>query len=649
MSRDAHPAADPQVVIHDLIAFPPLHDTDLAVRTRGCSREALVAALEDAIEDLGDVEADDGEAREEESALIELLGRLAPDHAWLVAVDPAPSSDAGDDAPPAAAAAAQAARKAQLARLRTLPAEYEASLVERVAELVAHPSDGAALADALLELPEALQVPLLGRLERARVRFGTPAPLLYEPLLAKTLPAALKAAVDATLASDQARPRLVEGFAWLSSCDGVGGVTLFAGLRNPDTSHTVLHVAYSVFGGIEGVIVFARQTKKAIEKLMEEVRVDGIDFVRAPIELAARLVADAAERGHRAGQKLAEVDEQALALLAPVKLAARPSGGAPLVIAMPPEPVEALFRRGEYASWFLDAGDLLDAGVELPRADHVADEWVEAALPKLDREPLRARLTAMASYMGLWHELRRETQLAALLRAQAWPATLSFRGDALTEHGEASSPCSSAPTHELFFGVVARSFFLVRAQLEPVALAGELGDPELRHGLKESLFAAVRAPHGEELARLDVAEYALLLIEDSLHLVAPARRPKGEALERLAERVAGAVIALRGAGKLVSRRTVDGPPPPELVAALQPEGGTLHASDATVLASALQRGLVEEFFGQVCNDCPIDCWRDLKQDAAAPFFATAHPAAEVIEALAGESEEDESEDGDESR
>lgn len=640
MSRDAHPAADPETVIHDLIAFPPLHDDDLAVRTRGCRREELVAALENAIEDLGDVAADDVEAREEEAALVELLGRLAPDHGWLVAVDPVSGSGMGaGGGSDEGGAAAVAARKAQLARLRTVPTEYEASLIERVAELLAHPVDGAALADALLELPEPLQVPLLGRLERARARFGTPAPLLYEPLLAKPLPAALKAAVDATLASELARPRLVEGFAWLSSCDGIGGITLFAGLRNPDSSHTVLHVACSVVGGVEGVVVFARQSKKAIEKLLDEVRVDGIDFVRAPIELAARLVADAAERGHRSGQKLAEADEQALALLAPVKLAPRPSGGAPLVIAMPPEPIESLFRRGEYASWFLDAGDLLDAGVELPRAGREADEWVEAALPKLDREPLRARLTAMASYMGLWHELRRETQLAALLRAQAWPAKLSFRGDALTEHGEESSPCSAAPTNELFFGVVARSFFLVQSQLEPAALVAELGDPELRQGLKETLFGAVRAPRGEALARLDVAEYALLLIEDSLHLVAPARRPKGDSLERLAERVAGAVVELRSVGKLVSRRAIDGPPPSELVAALQPEGGTLSAGDATALATALQRGLVEELFGQVCSDCPVDCWRDLKQDAAVPFFATVHPAAEVIEAAAGDSED----------
>ncbi len=641
MSRDS--AADPRSILHDLLAFPPLHDADLAVRTSGCSKGALIAAIEDAIEDAQSAAEDDEESGEEEAALVELLGKLAPDHGWLVAVDSASSAALGSEP---AGPTPDAARAAALARLRAVPPEFEAALVERVAELVATPNDGVAIAAALLELPLPLQAPLLARLERARARCGTPAPLLYEPLLAKPLSVELKAVVDQALAADAARPRLVEGFAWLSSCDGIGGATLFAGIRNPDSSHTVLHVAFAVHGGVEDVIVFPRQSKKAIEKLLDEVRVDGVDFVRAPVELAARLLADAAERGHKAGHELSEADAQSLALLAPVKLAPRPAPSAPLVITMPPEPVEALFRRGEYASWFLDAGDLLDAGVELPRADHVADDWAEAALPKLDREPLRVRLTAMASYMGLWHELRRETPLALLLRALAWPAQTSFRGDALTEHAEASTPCVVAPTNELFFGIVARSFFLVQSQLEPVALAGELGDPELRQGLKERLFRDVRLPRGEDLARLDVTEYASLLLENSLHLVAPSRRPREAALEQLAQRVAAAVVALRREGKLVSRRAAGAAPQPELVAALQPEGGTLSASDAVTLATQLQRGLVEEFFGQICNDCPIDCWRDLAQDAATPFFSTLHPAADAIEPLAADGEEEQDE-GDE--
>lgn len=620
---------DALAVIHDLAAFPPLHDADLRERTRGCERSALVAALEEAIED--------SDSEVEQSGLLEVLEKLAPDHEWIASArSDASRTSRGGATPPAP---------------REVPADVEHDLVEAVTHLVAMPADGVGIADAILRLPAALQPGLIARLDRARVKAGTPAPLFFEPLLARPLDAAARAAVDAALADEAKRPRMVEGFAWLASCDGTGAASLFAGLRNPDGTQTVLHVVFQVHAGIQDVLVLARQSKKAIEKLQEEMKRDGIDFTRVPIELAARLVADAAERGLAAGVSLSADAEQALALLAPVKLAPRPARHAPLVMAMPPEPVEQLFRRGEYASWFLDAGELLDAGVALPRPgagaaiETAAEEWVDHALPKLDRPELRARLSAMANYMGMWHELRRESQLAALLRALAWPATTSFAGDAVAEHGETATPCAGAPPNELYFGLVARSYFLAQEQLEPPSILADVGDPEFRQSLKERAFKAVTAPTGRDLARLDLAELFLLLLDETLQVVAPARRPRRDEHDALAVRLADAVIAVRTAPRDGERRSIE----EALAAALMGAGSRLKAGDAAVLAEQLAPAVNEEFLKQACSGCPIACWNDLSASAAPAFFATLHPASERLDRFAAEQEADEAAEADDAR
>ena len=616
------PSPDPLAIVHDLAAFPPLHDADLRARTRGCETEALVAALEEAVED-----ADD---ELEESRLLELLARLEPRHEWVAAA--ADSERAAAAAPP----------------LRALPADVEATLSDQVGHLVEAPRDAAAIADTIARLPASLQVGLLQRLDRVRAQSGTPAPLLYGPLLGKPLAAEVRAVIDEALAKDAQRSRRVEGFAWLASCDGTGAVSCFLGLRNPDTTHTVVHAVLRVDGGIVDAAVMARQSKKAVERLLDEARVDGIDFARAPVELAARLVADAAERGHARGAAPPPDAEQALALLAPIALAPRPPRSAPLVIAMPPEPVESLFRRGEYVSWFLDAGERLDAGVAPPRGhsgadESAAEEWVEKALPKLDRPPLRERVSAMAAYMGLWHELRRESQLAALLRALAWPATTSFVGDAVAEHAEPEAPCGGAPANELFFGLVARSYFLAREQLEPPSVAGALGDPEVRQGIKERLFAKSVAPSGRDLARLDLVELFLALFDATLAVVAPARRPDGAGRDALALRLADAVVAAREKAATGARA----PLVETLASALRGEGSKLTAGDAAALAEQLAPALVDEFLKETCAACPIDCWSKLDQDAAAPFFATHHPAAEALDEQAAAA--DEADDADDVR
>jgi len=620
-SSDSSPdsSSDPLAVVHDLVAFPPLHDADLRARTRGCETAELVAAIEEAVED-----ADD---ELEESRLLELLARLEPDHEWLAAAAAAGAGREGAAAPP----------------LRELPPDVEASLTDRVGHLVESPRDAAAIAETIARLPASLQAGLLARLDRVRAQSGVPAPLLYEPLLAKPLVSEVRAVIDEALAKDAQRPRRAEGFAWLASCDGTGAVSCFLGLRNPDTTHTVVHAVLRVDGGIVDAAVMARQSKKAVERLLDEARVDGIDFARAPVELAARLVADAAERGHAKGATPPPDAEQALALLAPIALAPRPPRSAPLVIAMPPEPVESLFRRGEYVSWFLDAGELLDAGVAAPRQggdgdESAAEEWVEKALPKLDRPPLRERLSAMAAYMGLWHELRRESQLAALLRALAWPATTSFVGDAVAEHAEPETPCGGAPANELFFGLVARSWFLAREQLEPPSVAGALGDPEVRQGIKERLFATVAAPRGRDLARLDLAELFLALFDATIAVVAPARRPDGAGRDALALRLADAVVAARAKAAAGTRT----PLVETLAAALRGEGSKLTSGDAAALAEQLVPALTDEFLKSTCTACPIDCWSQLDADATAPFFATHHPAAEALDdqAAAADAEDD---------
>jgi hypothetical protein len=621
---------DPLAVIHDLAAFPPLNAADLRERTRDCTREELVEALEAVIED--------SDSEIEQSSLLEVLEKIDPQHEWVAPAAPA-AARSGDDS---GEGASGPAKPAELPPERQ--AELEHELIEAVMHLVATPADGAAIAERIRSLPPPVQERFIRRLDRARVESGVPAPLFFEPLLAHPLGAEAKAAVDAALAQESTRRRFVEGFAWLSSCDGTGAASLFAGLRNPDGTHTVVHVVHDVHAGIRDAFALARQTKKAIERMQEQLRSDGVEFVRAPIELAARLVADAAERGHAAGLTLATEIEQALALLAPVKLAPRPPRAEPLLMAMPPAPIEQLFLRDEYASWFLDAGELLDAGVPRPAPGADPSDWADQALPKLDRLELRARLSAMAAYMARWHELRREPQLAALLRAMAWPPSRSFVGDALSEHAEAESPCSGAPANELFFGLVARSFFLAAEQMDPPSVLAEVGDPQFRQGLKERRFASIESPTGRDLARLDLAELFLLLFDQSLPVVAPSRRPKPGDLEPLALRLADAVIAWREGG--VGRRAAV----QETVAkALVGEGSRFTEGDAAALAEQFTPALVEEFLRRACGACPARCWDALDAGAAAPFFATQHPASEALEAFAAEQdaaeqEEDESRD-----
>ncbi|MBM4013791.1 MAG: hypothetical protein FJ293_02365 [Planctomycetes bacterium] len=601
---------DALAVIHDLAAFPPLNEADLRERTRGCSRESLVAAIEAAIED--------SDSEIEQSGLLEVLEKVDPQHEWLNAATATAAGTPGGGAP-------------EPALLHEIPAELEHELIEAVAHLVATPADAGGISERVLLLAPPLQARLIKRLDRARVEAGVPAPLLFEPLLAKPLAAEARAAVDAALAEEATRRRVVEGFAWLASCDGTGAASLFAGLRNPDGTHTVVHVVYDVHAGIRDVLVLARQTKKAVERMQEQMRGNGVEFARVPIELAARLVADAAERGHAAGVTLPAEAEQALALLAPVKLAPRPSRPSPLLVAMPPAPVEQLFQRAEYASWFLDAGELLDAGVTRPAPGLDPSEWVDQALPKLDRPELRARVSAMAAHMGHWHELRREPQLAALLRALAWPASRSFVGDAVAEHAEAASPCSGAPANELFFGLVARSFFLAQDQLVPPSVLADAGDPQFRQGLKERQFAKVEQPTGRDLARLDLAELFLLLFESALPVIAPPRRPRSDELEPLALRLADAVIAWREGG--VGRRSAV---EESLAKALIGAGSRLTAGDAALLAEQFTPALIEEFLRRACGACPIRCWDALDAAAAAPFFATQHPASALLEEFAEE-------------
>ncbi len=140
---------DALAVIHDLAAFPPLNDADLRERTRDCSRESLVEAIETAIED--------SDSEIEQSGLLEVLEKVDPKHEWLATANAAVASSEGGGGAP------------ELALLREVPTELEHELIEAVAHLVATPADAAGIAERVLLLAPPLQARLIKRLDRARI------------------------------------------------------------------------------------------------------------------------------------------------------------------------------------------------------------------------------------------------------------------------------------------------------------------------------------------------------------------------------------------------------------------------------------------------------------------------------------------------
>ncbi len=612
---ESGPERDEYDVVDDLLAYPPLNLADVQARTRGCSSNRLVTAIEEAVE-----EAVDENERVEALAL---LGRIAPGHP-LIPLPPMPG-DLHDEMH----------RPLPTSARDFLASEFVEEILAAVRLLPEIPSLAEAMADKIVRVPPPLQIELLPRLERARERAGVPARLLHEPLAKRELAPAVRAAVDRILAAHATVPRTAEGFAWIGGCDGTGAASLVAGFHHPDTTYTVVDVIWSVDGGVQEAVVLAQQSKKAAERMLDGLRKDGIDFVRAPLGLAARLVADAVERGRAAGAVVSKEVAHALSFFDSARPVPPLPAPAPLVTTMPPEPVAELLRRDEYTSWFFDVGELVDHGVKLPpggagesaNRNDEANDWTETAVVKLDQPPLRRRIAAMARHMALYHELRREPREAALLHALAWPPGISLVGDAVAEHGE-TTPCAGAPANELFWGLVSRSFFLVDEQLEPVDVSAVLGDPELRHHLKRNHFASVEEPRGGDLARLDLTELVVGLLAETLHLIPPAHRPPPEQQSAVALQVADETVLHFRSFVAPGRRFTDGFDllPSVMRAALVRGSKLLTREDATALADQMAPA-VQRFLAEVCMEkCPIACWKQLDRSAALPFFSSDHPA-----------------------
>jgi hypothetical protein len=162
--------------------------------------------------------------------------------------------------------------------------------------------------------------------------------------------------------------------------------------------------------------------------------------------------------------------------------------------------------------------------------------------------------------------------------------------------------------------------FMLERSLRPPTYAGpmrELGDPDTRNILRARFFGHVTTPTGRELAHLDFAEVALLLI-DQIEVGLPSQdRPRHDEQYEIAFMVADGVL-----------REMEKGDDPESMDAIENEVSRrfdISLASAGTLVAGLHLG-VTDFLQRVCHGCPVACHR--KPDAPHPqaFFSEIHPA-----------------------
>jgi len=222
--------------------------------------------------------------------------------------------------------------------------------------------------------------------------------------------------------------------------------------------------------------------------------------------------------------------------------------------------------------------------------------------------PLRARLAAMCLHMARWHHWAGDGALAGAF-AEAHRAMARGRG-----------------THPLLEAMLLES---LEHQGEPDHggqprwVAGGLGDPVRRRGLRARFLGGVKKPRGRDLALLDALEVVDVVLEPLLAELPGADRPRQDRLEAITEAVARTFVDALAAALGEGRPQAMGSLPDALVGGLI-DAGRLDEG----LAIKLTQGLLFElmsFFQGVCTSCSVGCFLRPRAKVKDAFFADGHP------------------------
>jgi len=629
-------------VVAQLFTRMPTNEVQLRQRLRGVDRVIAVDALLQRLEH-GALEPGQSQMA---TAALRLLGgetetaRLtAVLHNGKVALARALALQVLDDTigPQAAHQLLAQVPEAEQAEILMAPA------AELLTGLQEHPEQASAVAD-LLEQHPADREHLLGLLGHYRRQVGTPAtvayaaaleratladlhPMIIEGIVAEGGPAGLallesleqrQPTPEIRKAVLQLRTRSIEpdqrtapaGEALLGTCDGQGAFILVALLRNPDGGRSMVNLCIRAGADVREAMVVARETRKGLREHLELVRNAAMcDFVPIELGLAAALAQEAVHRTREEmGEPLPPEAHGALALLGrvpAVELPALPSPAATVTL----DTVDDVLLERIYSAWFLDVGDLNEAGVSPPSVEGEVgeDAWRMNAARQVAAVPrLRRRLETMARHMALWYLLGAKHNLARMMVALA---------EGVADEGTAAD---SPLVHALLL----RSLDAVPEQaraLSEIDVVKAIGDPDCREALRAELFPVLSDPRGRDLALLDLTEAAESAVAQFGASLPGHRRPRSGETVPLAASMARAFLDATGRRESDPGALVQG------MAAAAAEVSRLDGEERETLAQVAVGALVT-FVNAICDGCPVRCLDRPQARMKRAFFTDRHPA-----------------------
>ncbi|MCB9664963.1 MAG: hypothetical protein H6732_12685 [Alphaproteobacteria bacterium] len=474
--------------------------------------------------------------------------------------------------------------------------------------LMAHPEVAADIAALVAEQPQEARRALVEALEAQRREHGLSADLLWGPALARADLAALHPLLSGWVgAKDRSRAREPGVSQTLvSPCDGQGAYQIFLVTALPREDRwrvmgVVLRTTPTIRDGLAMPDISTAQLDDLFAQLDEQ---DLGVRVEVPPWQAAELVEMAL--AHDGGVAGLEPDVRVavravLAFRDPLRsIEDLPTPALPPEVAAPGiTDLLAVSSWGEH--WFLDRADLLELGV--PLRDHVDAAWRAEVLAALPGSTVLDRWEGMLGHMA---------RVYAWLGDAASHATLAAARADLRARPLADQPFVTAMLD-------ATADFLGRVGgHEDDSLP--IGDESVRRALRAQL--AVVRPRGRDLAILDVAELLVAsewTLAERIPRLHEARTDARQAalLGAAAAFVDGTreLLAGRSSREAVQRRVA------EVVGARLPD---VPADD---LAEAVL-GLGLRLLRDVCQTCPVACWKQLDRKAGRAYEAFTHPALE---------------------
>lgn len=403
----------------------------------------------------------------------------------------------------------------------------------------------------------------------------------------------------------------VTGRAWVTTCDGQGAFTVIATIDGgPRRGITLANCCMRASAEIRDGFHEPDPEQERIDWMFDHLR-QFCRVVSLPLDHAARLVADAADRTERMNVRLPRDAKRPVQILSRIAPADLPPWPAPPGRAPDEHDVALLIAANHHLalSWWFDRGDLSGTSApEVPRdpTAKALDEWTAAAARAIDVPDLRARVVEMAR-----HEAR----------CLAWSGRIDEAGIvvALGQQAEAQGLERSA----LARGMLRRSVERLNERFEDDdddEMDLPYGDPKLRRSLRAEFFHDVEKATGRDLLRLDLTEVALLALDEAIRDLPGARRPRAERVHAAAFHQAS----------LMADRLARGAPAPdgsEREQALRRLGVDLDLAGEDADLVGLRLALhFREFLLEACDSCAVRCMDRPGARVDGAFHADEHPA-----------------------